>query len=57
MKTSRIIILILAAVALVLTIAPAAAGQKSEPGVAVPKLPAVWSRHLPELRTDAVCAL
>ncbi len=37
MKTSRIIILILAAVALVLTIAPAAAGQKSETGVAVPK--------------------
>jgi len=37
MKTSRIIILILAAVALVLTIVPAAAGQKSEPGVAVPK--------------------
>ncbi len=38
MKTSRIIILILAALALVLTIAPAAAaGQKSEPGVAVPK--------------------
>jgi hypothetical protein len=37
MKTSRIIILILAAVALVLTIVPAVAGQKSEPGVAVPK--------------------
>ena len=37
MKTSRIIIVILAAIALVLTIVPAAAGQKSEPGVAVPK--------------------
>jgi hypothetical protein len=37
MKTSRIIILILTVVALVLTIVPAAAGQKSEPGVAVPK--------------------
>lgn len=37
MKTSRIIILILTAVALVLTVAPAAAGQKSEPRVAVPK--------------------
>jgi DNA/RNA endonuclease YhcR with UshA esterase domain len=37
MKTSHSIILILAAVALVLTFAPAAVGQKSEPGVAVPK--------------------
>jgi hypothetical protein len=37
MKTSRIIILVLTVVALVLTIVPAVAGQKSEPGVAVPK--------------------
>jgi len=37
MKTFRIIILILTVVALVLTITPVAAGQKSEPGVAVPK--------------------
>jgi hypothetical protein len=37
MKISRIIILILTVVALVLTITPVAAGQKSEPGVAVPK--------------------
>jgi hypothetical protein len=37
MKISRIIILILSAFALVLTIAPAAVGQKSKPGVAVPK--------------------
>jgi hypothetical protein len=37
MKTSRIILLILTAVALVLTITPAAAGLKSAPGVAVPK--------------------
>src|SRR5579864_4191279 len=37
MKTSRIIILILTLVALVLTITPVAAGQKSEPGVSVPK--------------------
>jgi hypothetical protein len=36
MKTSHIIILILAVIALVLTIAPAAGGQ-SAPGVAVPK--------------------
>ncbi|HXM21471.1 MAG TPA: hypothetical protein VN948_09430 [Terriglobales bacterium] len=37
MKASRIIILILTVVALVLTITPAAVGQKSEPSVAVPK--------------------
>ena len=37
MKTSHSIILILAAVAPVLTFAPAVVGQKSEPGVAVPK--------------------
>jgi hypothetical protein len=37
MKTSRILILILTAVAVVLTISPTAVGQKSEPGVAVPK--------------------
>lgn len=37
MKTSHSIILILAAVALALTFAPAAVWQKSEPGVAVPK--------------------
>lgn len=37
MKTSRILILILTTVALVLTIAPATAAQKAEPGVAVPK--------------------
>jgi hypothetical protein len=37
MKPSHSIILILAAVALVLTFAPAAVGQKSEPAVAVPK--------------------
>jgi hypothetical protein len=37
MKISRIIILILAAVALVLTVAPVAVGQKSKPDVAVPK--------------------
>jgi hypothetical protein len=37
MKTSRIIILILAVFALVLMVAPAVVGQKSEPGVAVPK--------------------
>jgi len=37
MKTSNIIMLILAVIALVLTIRPAAAGQKSEPGVVVPK--------------------
>jgi DNA/RNA endonuclease YhcR with UshA esterase domain len=37
MKASRITILILTALALILTIAPVAAGQKSEPGVAVPK--------------------
>jgi len=37
MKTSHIIILILAVVALALVITPAAAGQKSGPGVAVPK--------------------
>ena len=36
MKASRIVILILAALALVLIVAPAA-GQRSEPGVAVPK--------------------
>jgi hypothetical protein len=36
MKTSRIIILILAVFALLLTVTPAA-GQKSEPGVTVPK--------------------
>jgi hypothetical protein len=34
MKISRIIILILTAVAVVLTIAPAAAWQKSKPGAA-----------------------
>ncbi len=37
MKTSHSIILVLAAVALVLTFAPTVVGQKSEPGVAVPK--------------------
>ena len=37
MKTSRIIILIAMVVAVVLIITPAAAGQKSGPGVAVPK--------------------
>jgi len=37
MKSWRIILLILAVVALVLIIVPAAAAQKSEPGVAVPK--------------------
>ncbi len=37
MKTSRIITLVLAVVALVLTITPTAAGQKSEPSVVVPK--------------------
>jgi hypothetical protein len=37
MKTSGILILILTAVAVVLTIAPLAAAQKPEPGVAVPK--------------------
>lgn len=37
MKSSRIIILILTVLALVLTVTPAVAGQKSEPGVAVPK--------------------
>ncbi len=37
MKTSRIIILLATVVALVLIIAPAAAGQKSGPRVAVPK--------------------
>jgi len=37
MKTSRIIILIATVVALILIIAPAAAGQKSGPGVTVPK--------------------
>ena len=37
MKTSRIIILIATVVALVLIITPAAAGQKSGSGVAVPK--------------------
>jgi hypothetical protein len=37
MKTSRIITLILTAVALVLIFPLAAEGQKSEPGVAVPK--------------------
>ena len=37
MKISRIIILILSAFALVLTVAPAAVGQKSKPDVAVPK--------------------
>jgi hypothetical protein len=37
MKTSRVIILIITAVALFLTTAAAGTGQKSEPGVAVPK--------------------
>jgi len=37
MKTLRIIMLILLAVVLILTIAPAAALQKSEPSVVVPK--------------------
>jgi hypothetical protein len=37
MKTSRILTLMLTAVALVLTIAPATAAQKPEPGIAVPK--------------------
>jgi hypothetical protein len=37
MKTSRFIILILSVIALVLTVTPSVAGQKSEPGVAVPK--------------------
>jgi hypothetical protein len=37
MKTSRIITLILTFVALVLTIPTAAAAQKSQPGVSVPK--------------------
>ena len=37
MKISRIIILILSAFVLVLTVAPAAVGQKSKPDVAVPK--------------------
>lgn len=37
MKTLCNVILILAAIALALTIVPAVAGQKSEPGVAVPK--------------------
>jgi DNA/RNA endonuclease YhcR with UshA esterase domain len=37
MKTSRIIILILTVVALLLAITPAVVGQKSEPGVTVPK--------------------
>jgi hypothetical protein len=37
MKTSRIIILIHTVVALVLTITPVAAGQKTEPSVTVPK--------------------
>jgi hypothetical protein len=37
MKTSRVIILILAFIALVLTITPAVGGQASGPGVAVPK--------------------
>ncbi len=37
MKTSRIIILILAAIVMALVIAPSVMGQKSEPGVTVPK--------------------
>jgi hypothetical protein len=37
MKTLRVILLILAVVALVLVIAPTAAGQNSEPSVTVPK--------------------
>ena len=37
MKTLRTIMMILTIVVLVLAIAPVAAGQKSEPGVAVPK--------------------
>jgi DNA/RNA endonuclease YhcR with UshA esterase domain len=37
MKTSRIIILILAVIALVLTVTPTALGQTSPPSVAVPK--------------------
>jgi hypothetical protein len=37
MKTARIIILILTVVAMVLMITPAAAAQKSAPGVSVPK--------------------
>jgi DNA/RNA endonuclease YhcR with UshA esterase domain len=37
MKASRIIILILTAVALIVTAIPAAAAQKSEPAVGVPK--------------------
>jgi DNA/RNA endonuclease YhcR with UshA esterase domain len=37
MKTSRIINFILAALALVLTVTPATAWQKSEPGLVVPK--------------------
>jgi hypothetical protein len=37
MKTSRIIMLIATVVALVLIISPAAAGQKPNPGVTVPK--------------------
>jgi hypothetical protein len=37
MKTSRIIILILAVIALMLTVTPTTLGQTSHPGVAVPK--------------------
>src|SRR5271169_1325998 len=37
MKTSRIVSFILAAFALVLTVAPAGAWQKSDPGLIVPK--------------------
>jgi DNA/RNA endonuclease YhcR with UshA esterase domain len=37
MKTSRIVMLMFSAIVLVLIAVPVAAGQKSEPGVAVPK--------------------
>jgi DNA/RNA endonuclease YhcR with UshA esterase domain len=37
MKVSRVVILILTAVAMFLAISPTAVGQKSEPGVTVPK--------------------
>lgn len=37
MKVSRVVILILTVVAMFLVISPTAVGQKSEPGVAVPK--------------------
>ena len=58
MKTSRILILILTAVALLLTSAPALAGQKAESGVTIPKYDpsaeAIFKRTVEEVK-DRQC--